>query len=337
MISGCMIDGFGWFHEADYRRSWLLLDQVEYIMPPRIEGPLSFPSDLEARREFQVSRPVAPAEALITEAVSDCAKIEFLELVRKIPARDVEYAQLVVWSDADARGALASSGVVEPAGAVSYLLNKLLWRARKTTAAPLVGQPYASDLLIWKIAQTVSQLSDLPWKRRDIAHQYGYAACAAGLSLDFVADDELATSDIRRLAAFKASNKPLLERNQAAIMEAVRKFDGLPLTAAFPSELARLRQEAVNERLRLEELARDAWIETGLGIAKRAAAAAASGFGGGMLLLSAKQAPLTALAAAGGVIAAEALNALAKRATAEAPRMSFLFKVGNQLAREAGH
>ncbi len=332
MISGCMIDGFGWFHKADYRRSWLLLDQVEYIMPVRVEGPLTFPTGLEGRSEFHLSRPVVPAETLAARARSDCVESEFLELVRQVPASDAEYAQLLVWSDVDARAALASSGPAEPPLAIAYLLNKLLWQAREAAVAPLVGQPYASDLLIWKIARTVSEL---PWKRQEMGHHYGYAAFAAGLSLDFVGDDELATADIQRLAAFKASNRSLLERNQAAIMEAVRKFDGLPLTAAFPSELALLRQEAVNERLRLEELARQAWIDIGLGIAKRAAAAAASGFGGGMLLLSAAHAPLAALAAAGGVAATEVVNALAKRAAAPAPRMSFLFKVGRLLAREA--
>lgn len=332
MISGCMIDGFGWFHKADYRRSWLLLDEVEYILPVKLEGPLSFPTDLELRNEFHLSRLVVPVEDLAAQARSDCAESQFLELVRHIPVRDAEYAQLIVWSDIDARTALATSGALEPPLAVAYLLNKLLWRASQAAVAPLVGQPYASDLLIWKIARAVSEL---PWKRQEMGHQYGFAAFAAGLSLGFVGDDELAKADIPRLAAFKASNRPLLERNQAAIMEAVRKFDGLPLTAAFPSELARLRQEAVSERLRLEELARQAWAETGLGIAKRVAAAAASGFGGGMLLLSAAQAPLAAIAAASGVVAVEAVNALAKRATAPAPRMSFLFKVSRLLAREA--
>jgi hypothetical protein len=331
MISGCMIDGLGWFHKADYRRSWLLLDQVEYVLPLKVEGPLSFPPDLEGRSEFSLSRPVVPADVLAVQARNDCAESGFLDLVRQMPERDAEYAQLVVWSDADARAVLASSGPLGPPLAVAYLLNKLLWRAREAALAPLVGQPYASDLLTWKIARAVSEL---PWKRQEMGHQYGYAAFAAGLSLDFVGDEELATADIQRLAAFKASNRALLERNQAAIMEAVRKFDGLPLSDAFPSELARLRQEAVSERLRLDELARQAWTETGLGIAKRATAAAASGFGA-MLLLSAAQAPLAALAAAGGVVAVEAMNALAKRATAPAPRMSFLFKAGRLLAREA--
>ena len=54
-----------------------------------------------------------------------------------------------------------------------------------------------------------------------------------------------------------------------------------------------------------------------------------------MLLLSAAQAPLAAIAAASGVVAVEAVNALAKRAIAPAPRISFLFKVSRLLAREA--
>jgi len=34
MISGCMIDGFGWFREDDYQRSWLFFDDVSYVLPP---------------------------------------------------------------------------------------------------------------------------------------------------------------------------------------------------------------------------------------------------------------------------------------------------------------
>ena len=123
MISGCMIDGFGWFHKADYRRSWLLLDQVEYILPVKLEGPLSFPTDLERRNEFHLSRLVVPAEDLAAQARSDCAESEFQELGRHIPAPDAEYAQLIVWSDMDARATLAPSGPLEPPLAVAYLLN----------------------------------------------------------------------------------------------------------------------------------------------------------------------------------------------------------------------
>lgn len=327
-MSGCMIDGFGWFHEADYRRSWLLLDQVEYIMPIELEGPVYYPGDLEDRSEFRLARPIVPAEMIAAQARSDCSENGFLEIVRRIPASDLDYAQLIVACDSADRAAIRSSGPIDPPFAVAYLLNKLFWLAQQTSVAPLVGQPYASDLLVWKITQRVSAL---PWKNQDLGHHYGYGAFAAGLSLDFVSDSELAAADVNQLLAFKASNKSLLVRNQAAIMEAVRKFDGLPLTSAFPLELGRLRQEALNERLQLEDLARQAWKETGLGIAKRAVAAAASGFGGGMLFLSAAQAPLASLAAAGGVVASELMSAFTKRATAPAPRMSFLFKVGHLL------
>jgi len=325
-----MIDGLGWFHEADYRRSWLLLDDVEYVLPSRIQGSLTYPPGLEERSEVTVGRPSAPAGAIVQEARADCDDPEFLEIVRRIPERDAAYSELIVWSDAEARAALGTDAPPGAPLAVSYLLNKLLWRARESGAAPLVGQPYASDLVVWKIGRIVSEL---PWKRQESGHRFGYAAFAAGLSLDFVGDEDLASADIERLVAFKTANRPLVERAQQAVVEAVRRFDGLPSSGAFSTELTRLRQDALNERSRLEELARSAWLDTGLGLAKRAAAAAAKSSVGGMLVLSVLQNPLAAVAAAGGIVAVEAVDALTKRASAPAPKMTFLFKVGRLLAR----
>lgn len=28
MLHACMIEGFGWFRDSDYRRSWLFFDEV---------------------------------------------------------------------------------------------------------------------------------------------------------------------------------------------------------------------------------------------------------------------------------------------------------------------
>jgi hypothetical protein len=38
-LRACMIDGFGAFEEADYRRSWLFFDDVDYILPAKLAGP----------------------------------------------------------------------------------------------------------------------------------------------------------------------------------------------------------------------------------------------------------------------------------------------------------
>jgi hypothetical protein len=325
MISGCMIDGLGRFHEADYRRSWLLLDEVDYIFPLETQGPLVFPEDLDRRQRFRLSRPDVPVDELADLSERDSKDDQFLELVEAIPPRDIEYARLLVWSDAAACGEFGLKLAPEPALAIAYLLNKLVHCARQKGAAPLVGQQYAADLLAWKIAQATN---DLSWRRDEVRQHYGYAAFAAGLSLDFLHDSEIVAADVASLARFKTSHRDLFEKNQNAVMEVARKFDGLPNSDAFAAELSKLRHEAADERSRLENLAHQAWTEAGLRIAKRAVGAAVSGLGGGMLLLSAKQAPIAAMAAAVGVIASEVADALSKRASAPPPRMSFLFKAG---------
>src|SRR5690348_13202186 len=61
-LESCMIDGFGSFEEADYRRSWLFFHQVDYILPVEVAGPLEMPANLDSRPDFRVARPELSAE-----------------------------------------------------------------------------------------------------------------------------------------------------------------------------------------------------------------------------------------------------------------------------------
>lgn len=56
-LNARMIDGFGRFNEADYRRSWLFFEQVDYIFPTEINGPLRMPATLASKPLFTVVQP----------------------------------------------------------------------------------------------------------------------------------------------------------------------------------------------------------------------------------------------------------------------------------------
>lgn len=332
MISGCMIDGFGWFHEADYRRSWLLLKEVDYVLPRQTRGPLSLSDRLDQRVEFRVVRPEVSQGDLAGAARRDAADEVFLKLAASVPQKDAEYAQLLVWCDVDARELLQLTAPPAAPLALAYLVNKLVQIADSRNLAPLVGQAYASDLLCWKVARSES----LPWKRAELKNRLGYAAFAAGLSLDFLEDEELACVPLEALAEFKRANAALLERSQAAVQDVARRFEGLPSSDAFQAELGKLRHDALEERMQIDELARKAWTDAGLRIGGRAVAAAASGLGGGLLLLSSHQAAVTAVAAVGAVVAGEALELIKGLAAGRRPRMSYLLKAGELARKSAG-
>jgi hypothetical protein len=103
MLQACMIDGFGWFEEADYRRSWLFFDQVDYVLPEGAEGPLIYPRWILQRPDYRVAYPPLSADqvARITEsAASDACDRSFRQLIEGIvPPKDLDYAMLVLASD----------------------------------------------------------------------------------------------------------------------------------------------------------------------------------------------------------------------------------------------
>jgi hypothetical protein len=63
MINACMIDGFGWFGEDDYRRAWLLFDEVDYLFPGELAGPLWYPTTVFEETEYRAVRMSTAAEA----------------------------------------------------------------------------------------------------------------------------------------------------------------------------------------------------------------------------------------------------------------------------------
>jgi hypothetical protein len=332
MIGACMLDGFGWFHEADYRRSWLFFDEVSYVLPAKLTtGLLSYPRGLDQRIEFHaeyLSLPSSAADRIAALAIDDAADPEFQTLCRLVPKKDADYAQVIAWSDAEARLRIGERLLTTKDLAVAYLLNKLEHCSRSRGLCPIVGQPYASDMLAWKASRREKVL---PWKsppNRDT-----YAAFAAGISLDFLDDTDLVDADIDRLAQFKQDNRALLQESQRSLIGTAERFIGLSTAPEFQQELADLRASARENRRILDQQAKDAWHKAGLAILKKTVAAGGTALAGGVLLSSFTTGVVATGIAAAAVVATEILDPLARKKGLP-QGMAYLYRLGS-LSREA--
>jgi hypothetical protein len=213
--------------------------------------------------------------------------------------------------------------------AVAYLLNKLNFCAERDDLLPLVGQPYASDMLAWKSGQGTEPL--LAWRRAP--QRAAYAAFSAGLSLDFLDDSDLIDADIERLAKFKEENQSLLSAHQETLLRTAEAFGKLPDDEAFPGALASLRSEAKAERQRLDSQAREAWLASGLALVKKALPTAAKVIGGGVLLSTLTRDPRAAIAGASAVALSELIDVVRARHKVP-PGSAYLYRLGD-LSREA--
>jgi len=198
-----MIDGFGWFKEPDYRRSWLFFDQVEYILPESAEGPLIYPHWVLQRSDFKVVYPTFATEEItkiVESAARDADDPGFRQLVEGIvPAKDLDYAVLVLASDRFLRQGLPRDRKQDGVFALAVLINKLIASAALAGAVPIVGRQYASQLIAKKVEM---------WAGREPTRQYtpladpkralSFAGFAASLSLDFLSDDMLVSVSMDR-------------------------------------------------------------------------------------------------------------------------------------------
>jgi hypothetical protein len=268
MIDACMIDGFGWFKEADFRRSWLFFDRVDYILPSEINGPLQYPDGLTANPMFVVVKPKSNAETvsqLIEQSRQDAADPEFLALVKSlIPGADLNYATMVVFSDAEVRSVIKYD-MVEPVFSLAYLVNKLLIYSAITGAIPVFGCAYATDIVVYKIRKMAKLLARQRSASIVIPSQMTtLSAIAAGLSLGFVHDSDLLKASTAELIRFKQKSFSILQRHQTHIIETSRNFDGLPVGRDFQLHLSNLRLEAKKQRFELDTEIRDSWLSLGL-------------------------------------------------------------------------
>lgn len=161
MLRACMIDGFGWFQTADYRRAWLFFDEVDYVLPRPGSGPLFFPAWVSDSPEFRAAFPELSkedGERVIEAARGDAADLEFRTFVEhNIPMHDRQYATKVVQVYHD--GSALGDAAVDPVIAIAVLLNRLLIYSAQVDAIPIVGRRYAATLLRRKLDRW-SQLSE---------------------------------------------------------------------------------------------------------------------------------------------------------------------------------
>jgi hypothetical protein len=343
-LSASMIDGFGWFHAADYRRSWLFFDDVEYVLPPT-PGPhpgavpntvwLHYPDNVANTPEYVLRRPemaVDDVQRLLDEARVDAENADLVALVDSLPQADRDYATMVAFCDPGVVDAMARHSRRIEAVAVAYLVNKLLLHADRTSTIPIVGQQLAAEILRWKLRRRAS-------RGVGARHANALAAFAAGLSLDFISDAELENVELSKLLRFKERNLNLLERHQVHLLEVAQTFNDFPAGDGFDQRLEQLKTEARKARLELDATARAAWFGMGLGLAKDAVVGAATGLMPVLAVLRvhgiADAAIGLAAASAGavGAVAAKAADAFEKVRTASQFSMAYLLRAEAEIAR----
>jgi hypothetical protein len=274
MLKACMINGFGWFEEERYRRSWLLFDEVEYLFPlSRVSYP---PFELLKRPDFQLVQPESAAQAVqarVDRCRADCEDAAFRSAVtQQMSAGELRVAEQMVRHDDELR-AVASK---DPVFCVSYLIEKLLDHAEAMGSIPIVGRDYALEMIKFKLEKRV-QTALAEQALVTTSQAVSLFAFQAGLSYRFLADADLMRVDINILREFKDENRSLLDRHHQHLLEVSQKFDGLLQTAEFAKSLAALRVAAEEGARSLDDSAKEAWRGAGLELAQKGAVALAAG------------------------------------------------------------
>jgi len=338
-LRGCMVDGFGEFDEADYRRSWLFFSNVDYVLPIASAGPLFFSRHLERNVGFDVLRtPLESAERheLIDAARRDAEAPWFGNAMAGATEAQQSYARLVVLSDDELKTEVADLARADARFSLSYLLNKLLRASQQRGLVPIVGQKYAADLLGAKVAATREE----PLAKAAVLTQrqaVSVTPFAAGLSLSFLSDEDLVSVPFERLGAFKEANGELLEQHQLHILAVTQAFGGMPYDESFADRLAALRADAWKARAQLDANAKDAWLASGFKISQQAITAAAASFFSGLALLHGHTLHQIAAAAAPAAVAAIGVGAsnwvdvLKKCREARQTPISYIFRARDLL------
>lgn len=266
-----MVDGFGWFEEADYRRSWLFFDDVVYVIPEDTKPPLGYPPQLFHREDCRAVRPAFTKTAWQTigdAARRDAASTELRRIVAQIPQRDLDYACFVTACDRPMADALGLDRHIEPAFAIALLLEKLLVYAHENGLVPIVGRNWARRLLETKLTRPQP-----PSERALLSPAQGiaYDTFSAGLSLDFVDDAKLGAIAFDKLESFKHTNRQLLERHQVHLSEVTQQFQALPNSSERARKLAELKLAACKQRIELETSAHESVLTLGLDLLKKGA------------------------------------------------------------------
>jgi hypothetical protein len=341
-LSACMVDGFGRFREADYRRCWLMFDDVTYVLSRQLREPFAYRPEVTEALAFSVDRSSfddATAAQVARAAREDAEDESFKQLMVSVPRADAETAGGAVMSDVQAYEALKLRGPPSESLAVAYLLNKLVSIASTTHVVPLVGRGFAADMIAWKSQQGILQRSEsLPGRLlQRPSLRTRYAAFAAGLSYGFIDDEDLVQAPIELLAQFKKEQTELRKQSQKYILDASMRFSELPSDeVAFQAELAKLRQDVLAQRSTLEKEASRALLDAGVKIGAKALTEAVKGFAGGLALTShlLPASIAAAVTAAVGVVP-DAIQLVNKVRGPRSPSLAYMFRIGKTFSLEA--
>ena len=338
-----MLDGFGWFPQERYRRTLLLFDSIQYVLPTYVSGLMAPPwvynqADFEAV-EYQ-------SDARRVRERLECAEIDahgvgFRRLFESVPEDDAAYALNIVTSDRAMR--LGNRPLIqEPIVAVSYLAEKLLDQCAANGRVPVVGQDYAATILAFKSARRLVTPANSS-AVLTVPQATALNNVAAGLSYAFVSDSVLRRTTTQRILEFKASNRELLERHQMHLISVAQRFAEIaPDDARFAIEMMALRQQALAERMAMERDAREAWRSAGLQLAEKGLLVA----GGGMLtalsligtksLVEVAATTLPAMLGAAAFAGVQALKAWDKTRKVRTVAISYLVEAAPELQAPKG-
>ncbi len=341
MIEAVMIDGFGWFDEADYRRSWLFFDDVYYVLPAETRGPVFYPPQLQNRPDFRLARTETgsrDAEIIARAADIDVSDEELRSNIDDVPARDARYAAMVVSSDAELDESVRERARAQPSFAIAYLANKLLYVAARDGRVPIVGRRYASEILKTKLVRrTAPAPATTPPAAFSTGDGSSAASLAAGLSLAFVDDARLRSVEFEKLVRFKASHRGLLGRHQIHLVQTAQAFRSIPDTPDLDDRVRALRAEALGRRAELDLEAESAWRTAGFEIAAKAAETALAGAVSAIVVLRSGNigqilvGAATAALAGAGIAAAKAISTVgAADLRARTDHFAYVFELASR-------
>lgn len=286
MLSACMIDGFGWFPEAAYRRTLLLFHDLVYVFPTMRPG-LMVPPHLYRREDIAVEQPASTSMQLAAriDAARTAAELpEFLRLADSVPDSDVDAARRIAMADVDlaeARGVHIES----PPWLLAYLAEKLLDTCEQRTCVPIVGQEYAAKMLTILAARRMVNLRTSALLTP--TQVTGIHTIAAGLSYGFVDDAALEQATIQELLDFKRRNVGLLEAHHQQLVKSATDFGELASdSATFAERVLALRREAQANRILLDQQAAEAMRSAGLSFIEKAMPVVAGGLASAIAIMS---------------------------------------------------
>ena len=332
MFQACMIDGFGWFHAADYQRAYLLFEKVDYVLPQETHGQLWYPLSVYKSPMYEV------AHQSLTIDRSDMVQRLRHELqdpvlrahLRRAPFHDLEYATRVIRTDPEMSWLAGELAEQLPEAAVLMLANKLLLYAAHTGSTPIVGQEYCWDILFRKVSKELLSVVDTIPRFATTSQKVLFSKLNAGLALAFLHDEELAPVSVEELAEFKNHNRSLLHRHHLHILEIAQQYSEIPDDGEFDQRLAALQLQALRTQQELDENARDAWLGAGFSLLEKAAVAGITA-AIPMVVFVRNASPLELLAAilpGFGLAVAAGLDTAKKIRAARKTPFAYLFRAG---------